>query len=506
MRAVAYCRVSTNKEEQLDSLESQQKFFAEYAVRNEYTLIRIYADEGKSGTKMKNRTQLLKLLQDAENGLFDVVLIKDISRLARNTVDFLTSLRKLKALNIRVIFVNYDQTSSDSSEFMLTMLSAIAQEESANTSKRVRFGKKQNARQGKVPNLVFGYDKRAGDYFNLTINEKEAEIVYRIFIMYTQKNIGAGAIAAILNREGITTKRGCKWTQNAVCRILSNEIYIGKVVNGKQEIEDFLTGKRKNMEKGNWMIVNRPEFRIIEDEIFYKAEEIRKGRNNQLSDSLKGKTGKYGLSGLIICSECGSFYRRLVRNYKNTSVKWVCNGRNSKGINYCSNRTAIEESDFLAVMNQYYLSILKERTFVLPVLMKEFNERNRDNSIRNKERDFHNKNDENYYLLKLNKLAKEKEKYIEMYATDIITLEELKKRTEYIKAETINCKLELELILAKKKQYDVHTDKEEFISSLEQFLEYLISSYQIMNLLIQKIVVEKDGVLHVYLKKYSKSK
>ena len=103
MKVVAYCRVSTNKEEQLDSLESQQKFFGEYSKRNGYSLIKIYADEGKSGTKMKNRTELLKMLSDANKGLFDVVLIKDVSRLARNTLDFLTSIRKLKALGIKVI-------------------------------------------------------------------------------------------------------------------------------------------------------------------------------------------------------------------------------------------------------------------------------------------------------------------------------------------------------------------------------------------------------------------
>ena len=177
MKAVAYCRVSTNKEEQLDSLESQQSFFQEYAKRNQYNLVKIYADEGKSGTKMKNRTQLLRLLSDARTHQFEVVLIKDVSRLARNTVDFLTSIRKMKALGIKVIFVNYDQTSSDSSEFMLTMLSAIAQEESSNTSKRVKFGKRQNAENGRVPNFVYGYDKIPRDYFNLTINEQEAKVV-----------------------------------------------------------------------------------------------------------------------------------------------------------------------------------------------------------------------------------------------------------------------------------------------------------------------------------------
>ena len=223
-RVVAYCRVSTNKEEQLDSLESQQKFFDEYSKRKNYSLIKIYADEGKSGTKIKNRTELLRLLKDAGKDIFDAVLIKDVSRLARNTIDFLTSIRRLKELGIKVIFVNYDQISSESSEFMLTMLSAIAQEESANTSKRVKFGKRLNAEKGKVPNLVYGYDKIIGDYFNLKINEEESSVVKQIFSMYTEKNMGENKIAYVLNFRGLKTKRGCKWSQNAIARILSNEL------------------------------------------------------------------------------------------------------------------------------------------------------------------------------------------------------------------------------------------------------------------------------------------
>ena len=129
MRTAAYCRVSTNKAEQLDSYGAQQEFFKDYCQRHGFNLLRIYGDEGKSGTKIKNRKQLLELLSDAEQGLYDIVLIKDPSRLARNTVDFLTVVRKLKACGVQVTFVNYDLSSSESSEFMLTMLSAIAQEE-----------------------------------------------------------------------------------------------------------------------------------------------------------------------------------------------------------------------------------------------------------------------------------------------------------------------------------------------------------------------------------------
>ena len=175
MNIAAYCRVSTEKEDQLNSLEAQKQFFLDYAQRMNYNLVRLYADEGISGTKTRNRKEFLHMMQDAESGLFQLVVVKDISRFARNTVDLLENVRKLKSLGIDTQFLTANMTSMGNSEFVLTIFGAIAQEESANTSKRVKFGKKLNAEKGRVPNIVFGYDKTPGDYFNLTVNEREAE-------------------------------------------------------------------------------------------------------------------------------------------------------------------------------------------------------------------------------------------------------------------------------------------------------------------------------------------
>ena len=149
----------------------------------------------KEETTMKFKTGLILLLlvggmADAELGLFDMVVVKDISRFARNTVDLLQNIRKLKALGIETQFLTANMTSMGNSEFVLTIFGALAQEESANTSKRVKFGKKMNAEKGRVPNLVYGYDKTIGDYFNLTINEKEANIVCQIFKWYTEEEKG----------------------------------------------------------------------------------------------------------------------------------------------------------------------------------------------------------------------------------------------------------------------------------------------------------------------------
>ena len=236
MNIAAYCRVSTDKADQLNSLEAQKEFFSEYTKRTGDTLVRLYADEGISGTKIKNRKEFLRMMSDAEHGLFDMVVVKDISRFARNTVDLLQNVRKLKSLGIETQFLTANMTSMGNSEFVLTIFGALAQEESANTSKRVKFGKKMNAEKGRVPNIVYGYDKTIGDYFNLAINKEESKVVQQIYKWYTEEGYGAAKIANMLNEKGYKTKRNCKWSQNATCRILTNEIYTGKIINGKQEV------------------------------------------------------------------------------------------------------------------------------------------------------------------------------------------------------------------------------------------------------------------------------
>ena len=188
MKIAAYCRVSTEKKEQQESLQHQKDFFTEYARRNGHELVRLYADEGISGTSLKKREEFKRLLRDAELGLFELVGVKDVSRFARNTVDALQSVRRLKALGINTLFINASMTSIGDGEFALTLFSAMAQEESNNLSKRVKWGKRINAEKGRVPPRVFGYDKV--DNFTLAINEQEARIVRRIFSLYIDNGLG----------------------------------------------------------------------------------------------------------------------------------------------------------------------------------------------------------------------------------------------------------------------------------------------------------------------------
>lgn len=162
MNIAAYCRVSTDKEDQLNSLEAQKEFFSQYTQRTGDNLVRLYADEGISGTKIKNRKEFLRMMADAEHGLFDMVVVKDISRFARNTVDLLQNVRKLKALGIETQFLTANMTSMGNSEFVLTIFGALAQEESANTSKRVKFGKRMNAEKAASPTSSTGMIRPLG--------------------------------------------------------------------------------------------------------------------------------------------------------------------------------------------------------------------------------------------------------------------------------------------------------------------------------------------------------
>ena len=493
MNIAAYCRVSTEKEDQLNSLETQKEFFMEYTKRTGDNLIRLYADEGISGTKIKNRKEFLRMLKDAESGLFDMVVVKDISRFARNTVDLLQSVRKLKALGIETQFLTANMTSMGNSEFVLTIFGALAQEESANISKRVKFGKKVNAEKGRVPNIVYGYDKTIGDYFNLTINKEEEKVVRQIFEWYTEGGYGASKIAKMLNEKGLKTKRNCDWSQNAVCRILNNEIYTGKIINGKQEVADFLTGQRKDKEEDEWLVTARPELRLIEDEVFDKAQEILKGRHTAFNVSHERQSNKYLFSTLIKCKDCGWSFRRTVRQYKNTYVRWVCSGHNGNGADSCPNAVTVDEEELIQVLQEYFNLVLSKKKKVIDYVIKEFQR-------------VYKAKDENVEYEKeltseLNKLRRAREKYMNMYTDDLISREELNEKIGGMRKEIERLENELKMVSYNLTKGD---QLEAILNSTFKQLEDITDVHEMTNVqlkrLVSKIEVDSEGNVDIFLR------
>ena len=493
MKIAAYCRVSTDKADQLNSLEAQKEFFSEYTQRTGDVLIKLYADEGISGTKIKNRKEFLRMMSDAEKGMFDMVVVKDISRFARNTVDLLQNVRKLKALGIETQFLTANMTSMGNSEFVLTIFGALAQEESANTSKRVKFGKKLNAEKGRVPNIVYGYDKTIGDYFNLEINKEESKVVKQIYKWYTEEGYGAAKISNMLNEKGYRTKRNCKWSQNAICRILTNEIYTGKIINGKQEISDFLTGQRREKDETEWLVVERPELRIIEDEVFEKAQEILRGRNDAFNLNHERQSNKYLFSTLIKCKECGWSFRRTVRTYKNTYVRWVCSGRNGKGADSCPNKTAVDEEELIQVLQEYFHRVLQQKNKVIDYVVKEF------------QRVYKAKDENAEYEKELNlqiaRLQRMRQKYMDMYTDDLISREELNDKLGGTRQELDRLENELKMVSSNLTKGD---QMEKILNDTFKQIEDITDVHEMTNVqlkrLIKKIEVDKDGNVDIYLR------
>ena len=497
MKIAAYCRVSTEKEAQIDSLEKQIEFFNEFTKKNGYELYKLYADEGISGKQIKHRKQFQQMMIDAKAKKFDKVVVKDVSRFARNTVDLLQSVRELKSYGVQVDFLNNGEVMEGGSEFILTILGAMAQQESANMSKRVKFGKDITAKKGRVPNLVFGYDKIPDERYTLKINEEETKIVKEIFESYVYKGIGTTKIAWNLNDRGIRTKKTkSKWVQTSIVRMLKNPIYTGRVTNKKSEVTDFITGTRKELPEEEWIVVERPEMRIISDELFNRAQELLEQRSNEFKLNNKREKTEYVFSTLIYCKHCGYSFRRIKRKYTADGpeyIRWVCSGRNSMGVNHCPNTTVIDEEELLNAIKIYLKSIIKNKKDFMKAVEKEFEKitKLRENNERSEES----------LLKKIEKVTVKKQKYMEMFQNEIINIQELKKYTNPLNEDIARLERELKLITSEIKEKDVlEKELNKTIKTVDDILNNQTITNAMLKTIIDVIEVDSDSNVEVRLK------
>ena len=497
MKIAAYCRVSTEKEAQIDSLEKQIEFFNEFTKKNGYELYKLYADEGISGKQIKHRKQFQQMMIDAKAKKFDKVVVKDVSRFARNTVDLLQSVRELKSYGVQVDFLNNGEVMEGGSEFILTILGAMAQQESANMSKRVKFGKDITAKKGRVPNLVFGYDKIPDERYTLKINEEEAKIVKEIFESYVYKGIGTTKIAWNLNDRGIRTKKTkSKWVQTSIVRMLKNPIYTGRVTNKKSEVTDFITGTRKELPEEEWIVVEKPEMRIISDELFNRAQELLEQRSNEFKLNNKREKTEYVFSTLIYCKHCGYSFRRIKRKYTADGpeyIRWVCSGRNSMGVNHCPNTTVIDEEELLNAIKIYLKSIIKNKKDFMKAVEKEFEKitKLRENNERSEES----------LLKEIEKVTVKKQKYMEMFQNEIINIQELKKYTNPLNEDIARLERELKLITSEIKEKDVlQKELNKTIKTVDDILNNQTITNAMLKTIIDVIEVDSDSNVEVRLK------
>ncbi|MCU6792408.1 recombinase family protein [Paenibacillus sp. WQ 127069] len=365
-RVAAYCRVSTEHLEQKESYENQLQHYTRYIQSNtDWDYVDIYADEGISGTGTKHRTDFNRMIQDARNGRMDLILVKSISRFSRNTMDLLKYVRELKSLGIAVLFEKENiNTLESSGEVFLTIFSSIAQDESRNISENSKWGIQKGFANGKVhcnTTRFLGYDKdKEGE---LVINEKEAELVRRIYEEYLEGK-SYQAIATGLMKDKIkTVTGGDRWWDSSITLILTNEKYYGALLQQKTITVDFLSHKRvKNHGQEQKYLIEDNHEPIISKEMF-ELVQTEKERRAYLKGNIMGDrkkySSKYPLSGKVFCGCCNANFKRRTWNSNNISKKvvWQCRTYVNEGKEACDAKAVDEyvlQDAFVRVFNRMH--------------------------------------------------------------------------------------------------------------------------------------------------------
>lgn len=327
IQVASYCRVSTDKDDQANSFESQQRYFREYIDRQpDWELYEVYADEGITGTSTKKRAAFNRMIHDAHMGKFQLILTKEVSRFSRNILDTIQFTRELKALGVGVLFMNDGiSTLEPDAELRLSIMGSIAQEESRKTSSRVKWGQTRRMEQGVVfGRSLLGYDVKEG---KMTINPEGAEIVKQIFHKYGVEKKGTSIIARELREAGFLTYRGStKWSNSHIVKILKNEKYVGDLVQKKTITPDYLSHTKKyNHGEEELVVIENHHQPIIDRELWnvVQSELQKRNRNGELG---AGHSNRYVFSGKIKCGECGaSFVSRMKKRKDGSSYKrWSC--------------------------------------------------------------------------------------------------------------------------------------------------------------------------------------
>ena len=380
LRVAAYCRVSTKQEEQLNSYEVQKKYY-EDRIRTEpkWSLVGIFADKGITGTSMKKRDEFNKMLRLCRKGKIDMIIVKSISRFARNTLDCIAITRRLRKIGVDVYFEEQNLHSIEpSSEFYISIYGSVAQSESENISANVKWGKARSAKEGNVPfhyKHFLGY--RRGVDGSPEIVPEEAEIVRTIYDRFLSGD-SFGGIIKYLEEQKIPSPSGLeKWQYSTIQSILSNEKYKGDAVINKTYIEDCISkrvrinhGERPKyyVENNNPAIIDAGTFGRVQEEL---ARRSSKRKVKQVGTKTEqGKySSKYALTELLVCGECGTPYRRCtwtIRGQK--KIVWRCINRLDYGKKYCHNSPSVEESILQNAIMNAVMKTAKQNVDVLQTL------------------------------------------------------------------------------------------------------------------------------------------
>ena len=455
LRVTFYARVSSESDEQLNSLSNQIAYYEDKIKKVScWTFVPGYIDEGISGISTKKREDFNRMISDAEQDMFDLIITKEISRFARNTVDSISFTRQLQRCGVGVFFENDGiNTLDEDAELRLAIMSSIAQEELRKLSARVQFGHKQAIKDGVVlgNSRIFGYTKNNG---KLVIDEKQAEMVKELFELYATDEYSMKQIEVIFWDKGYRNLNGKKIAHSTMANMIANAKYKGYYVGNKVKVVDMFTKKEKFLPPEEWVMFKDETGEIVpaivSEELWDKANEILRRR----SDDVKNRQGICNhanlLTGKLFCSSCGTpYYRRDSKDKQgNKNSKWVCSGKINNGKDSCDS-FAIYESEIIPLL----FEVFKDTSGAAIAMIEEYEEMYR--SITSDEN--LNAQIEKQKSL-LARIAKKKEALLDLRVDGAISNEEFKQRNTTLDAEKKEAEENLEELELQRVSSEAHRE------------------------------------------------
>ncbi len=458
LRVTYYARVSSDSDEQLNSLDNQISYYENFIRKiNAWKFVPGYIDEGLSGISTKKRENFNRMIEDSQDGVFDLIVTKEISRFARNTLDSLQYTRELLSNGVGVFFQNDNiNTLDEDSELRLSIMSSIAQDELRKLSSRVKFGHQQAIKSSVVlgNNNMFGYRK---ENKHLVIDEAEAEMIREVYELYATGNYSFKQIENVLWDKGYRNHNGNKIAHSTLSAILTNPKYKGYYCGNKVRVIDMFTKKQKFLPPEEWVMFKDESGEIVpaivSEELWETANEIWIRRSKDVRTRQGICNTKNLLTGKLYCTECGSpFYRRDSKDKQgNSNSRWVCSGKIKNGKDSCSSE-GIYEKEIVPILFDVFKDTKADAEALADEYMRMYLEVNQDDSVSKK-----------ITALKkqIEKIQRKKQKLLEMMLDEKLSEDNFTQMTEQCTEEmkTAENELsELEQVMDKSNELKSHID------------------------------------------------
>ena len=484
LRVTYYARVSTDKEEQKNSLDNQDTYYKNKILSiPKWSLVKGYTDEGITGTSTKKREDFNAMVEDGLNDRYDLILTKEVCRFARNTLDTLQITRNLLAKGKGVYFeLDNINTLEQEGELRLTIMASLAQDESRRISERVKFGFSRAIEKGKVlgNNAIWGYDKNK---CKLEINEEEANIIKRIFEIYSSGKIGIRKMGDELAKEGIYTRKGEIFAYSTIKNILTNPKYKGYYCGNKTRVIDFMSKQRVYLGEDEIVQYKAKEDIVpqINDKLWQRCNEIFKERSEKAKSETSGYNNKYKFSGKIFCKEDGQAYWRTITRGKEF---WQCALYKKHGIDGCTNNVNIYTVTLDEIMKRIFDELFVNKEKFIDNLLNKCMEIIEDDGL---EEDIH------IIEEKIENIKKEKKKLIKLYTSELITESEFEEENKAYNEKLNKIEVEYENMKKTRDTTSNQEIKDILRKSFEKDLDFNLGiPDQILDKMLDKIYVKKE--------------